>query len=49
MPTLWQGNTIYNEAEKRNIKGTATPEEEIILKEEGVQFFKVPVIKKILS
>lgn len=39
----------YNEAEKRNIKGTATPEEEIILKEEGVQFFKVPVIKKILN
>jgi len=39
----------YGEAEKRNIKGTAAPEEEIILKEEGVQFFKVPVIKRILN
>jgi hypothetical protein len=37
------------EAEKRNIKGTATTEEEIILKEEGVSFFKVPIIKKILN
>jgi hypothetical protein len=39
----------YGEAEKRNIKGTAAPEEEVILKEEGVQFFKVPVIKRILN
>jgi hypothetical protein len=37
------------EAEKRNIKGTATNEEEIILKEEGVQFFKVPIIKRMLN
>ncbi len=37
------------EAEKRNIKGTATTEEEVILKEEGVPFFKVPVIKKVLN
>lgn len=37
------------EAEKRNIKGTATTEEEVILKEEGVPFFKVPVIKKMLN
>jgi len=39
----------YGEAEKRNIKGTATTEEEIILKEEGVQFLKVPVIKRMLN
>ena len=37
------------EAEKRNIKGTATTEEEVILKEEGVQFFKVPIIKRLLN
>jgi len=37
------------EAEKRNIKGTATTEEEVILKEEGVAFFKVPIIKKMLN
>jgi hypothetical protein len=39
----------YGESEKRNIKGTATTEEELILKEEGVQFFKVPIIKRLLS
>jgi len=39
----------YREAEKRNIKGTATPEEEIILKEEGVPFLKVPIIKRMLN
>jgi hypothetical protein len=39
----------YGDAEKRNIKGTATHEEEIILKEEGVQFFKVPIIKRLLN
>jgi hypothetical protein len=37
------------ETEKRNIKGTATTEEEVILKEEGVQFFKVPIIKRMLN
>jgi hypothetical protein len=37
------------EVEKRNIKGTATTEEEVILKEEGVAFFKVPIIKKVLN
>ena len=37
------------EAEKRNIRGTATTEEEVILKEEGVPFFKVPIIKKMLN
>jgi hypothetical protein len=37
------------EAEKRNIRGTATTEEEVILKEEGVQFFKVPIVKRLLN
>ena len=37
------------EAEERDIKGTATTEEEVILKEEGVPFFKVPMIKKMLN
>ncbi len=41
---------IHNgEKEKKNIKGTATTEEEVILREEGVQFFKVPIIKKMLN
>jgi hypothetical protein len=39
----------YGETEKRNIKGTATTEEEVILKEEGVQFFKVPIIKRLMN
>jgi hypothetical protein len=39
----------YGETEKRNIKGTATTEEEVILKEEGVQFIKVPNIKHLYN
>lgn len=39
----------YGEKEKRNIKGTATTEEEVILKEEGVPFFKIPTIKRVLN
>ena len=39
----------YGEVEKRNIKGTATPEEEVVLKEEGVHFLKVPIIKRMLN
>ncbi len=39
----------YGETGKRNIKGTATTEEEVILKEEGVQFFKIPTIKRLLN
>ena len=31
--------------EKRNIKGTTTPQEENNLKEEGVQFIKIPMLK----
>ncbi len=33
----------YGVTEKKNIKGSATQEEEKILREEGVEFFKVPV------
>ena len=35
----------YGVAEERNIRGSATESEEKLLKEEGVQFFKVPVPK----
>jgi hypothetical protein len=35
----------YGDEEKRNIKGTSTPQEEENLKEEGVQFIKVPLLK----
>jgi len=36
----------YGVSEKKNIKGSATTEEEKTLKEEGVDFFKVPSLKK---
>ncbi len=39
----------YGESEKRNIKGTATADEETLLKEEGVQFLKIPIIKRLDS
>ncbi|MBW2028888.1 MAG: DUF1178 family protein [Deltaproteobacteria bacterium] len=35
----------YSVTEKRNIRGSATEEEEKTLKEEGVDFFKIPVPK----
>jgi len=35
----------YAVTEKRNIKGSATEEEEKILREEGIDFFKVPIPK----
>ena len=35
----------YGDEEKRNIKGTSTLQEEDNLKEEGVQFIKVPFLK----
>jgi len=35
----------YGDEEKRNIKGTSTSQEEENLKEEGVQFIKVPLLK----
>jgi hypothetical protein len=39
----------YGETEKRNIKGTATTKEEVILKEEGVPFLKIPTLKRLLN
>jgi hypothetical protein len=35
----------YGVAEKRDIRGSATAEEEKTLREEGIQFFKVPMFK----
>jgi hypothetical protein len=35
----------YGEEEKRNIKGTTTPQEDDNLREEGVSFIKIPVPK----
>ena len=35
----------YGDEEKRNIKGTTTPQEEATLKEEGVSFIKIPLPK----
>jgi len=35
----------YRVAKRRNIRGSATAEEEEILKEEGIKFFKIPFIK----
>ena len=39
----------YGETEKRNIKGTATADEETLLKKEGVQFLKIPIVKRLLN
>ena len=39
----------YGESKKRNIKGTTTHEEETLLKEEGVQFIKIPIVKRLLN
>lgn len=36
----------YGVTEPRNIRGSATEEEEKILKEEGIEFFKIPFPKK---
>jgi len=35
----------YGDEAKRNIKGTSTPQEEENLREEGVQFIKIPILK----
>ncbi len=35
----------YGVAEKRNIRGSATSDEEKTLKDEGVEFFKIPLPK----
>ncbi|HSB07321.1 MAG TPA: DUF1178 family protein [Thermodesulfobacteriota bacterium] len=39
----------YGESKKRNIKGTATSDEETLLKKEGVQFLKIPIVKRLLN
>ncbi len=39
----------YGESKKRKIKGTATPDQEKLLKDEGVQFLKIPIIKRLDS
>jgi len=39
----------WGEAEKRNIRGLSTPQEETLLKEEGVPFIKVPILKRLDS
>jgi len=39
----------YGESKERNIKGTATPDEETLLKEEGVRFLKIPIVKRLDS
>lgn len=36
----------YGVKERRSIRGAATEEEEKTLKEEGVEFFKIPPVKK---
>lgn len=36
----------YGVAEKRNIRGSATNEEEKTMKEEGIEFFKIPMPKE---
>jgi hypothetical protein len=37
----------YGEVEQRNIKGMALPNEEKLLKDEGVPFSKIPIIKRL--
>jgi hypothetical protein len=37
----------YGESKKRSIKGTASPDQETMLKQEGVQFFKIPIVKRL--
>jgi len=36
----------YGVSEKKNIRGSATSEEEKTLKEEGIDFFKIPLPEK---
>ena len=35
----------YGVADKRNIKGSATAEEEKVMKDEGIEFFKLSIPK----
>jgi hypothetical protein len=36
----------YGVADRRNIRGSATPEEEKVLSEEKIEFFKIPLLKR---
>jgi len=36
----------YGVTEKRNIRGSATPGDEKVLKEEKIEFFKIPLMKR---
>jgi len=36
----------YGVAEERNIRGSATESEEKLMKDAGIQFFKIPLPKK---
>jgi hypothetical protein len=36
----------YGVSKERNIRGSATENEENMLKDEGIQFFKIPIAKK---
>jgi hypothetical protein len=37
----------FGESKKRNIKGMALPDQEKLLKDEGVEFVKIPIIKRL--
>jgi len=37
----------FGESKKRNIKGTATADQETLLKQEGIQFIKIPIVKRL--
>jgi hypothetical protein len=37
----------YGDAEKRNIKGQTLPNEEKLLKDEGIPFLKIPIVKRL--
>jgi hypothetical protein len=39
----------YGETEKRNIRGVASPDQETLLKEEGIAFVKIPILKRLDS
>jgi hypothetical protein len=36
----------YGVADRRNIRGSATPQDEKVLREEKIEFFKVPLLKR---
>jgi hypothetical protein len=36
----------YGVADRRNIRGSATPQDEKVLREEKIEFFKIPLLKR---